>query len=185
MRSPSTILLALVITLGAVPLVDAQGHDEDRGRGHEKTRGPVVASVRAPFFADTVNGGRIDRLFAATVLTALARVPAAWPLVLDASIVVDGDPVKGPLGDLRCAPAIDGVLAVPIPVPQPDSSVPGDVAPRTPVFPDLHWQGTFTAGPIPPGRHAFTLECEGTSAFQIRGSASLRVIGNPSGRSDR
>lgn len=151
--------------------------------------GPVIASTRTTFFVDATGDGPADRRFAATVLTVPARVPAAWPLVIEASMMVDGDPMKGPLGDVRCAPAIDGVRAVPMPVPQPGPSAPaGDVAADrapAPPFPNLHWQGTFTAGPIPPGRHAFTLECEGSSPFRMRGSASLRVTANPPRGKDR
>jgi hypothetical protein len=162
--------------------------------GVARPHGPVIVSTRTPFLADTTGGVPADRRFAATVLTVPARVPAAWPLVIEATMMVDGDPLKGPLGDVRCAPAIDGVRAVPIPVPQP-APVPAesqtgrgevaDLAPALPPFPNLLWQGTFDAGPIPPGRHAFTLECDGSSPFRIRGTASLRVTGNPSRRNDR
>ncbi len=184
MRSASSILLAAACVLSVVPLARAQ--ERERGRSAEAGRLPVVTALTSPFFADGSEAAGGDRAFAATVLTKTARVPAAWPLVIQASILVDGDPPKGPLGDARCALAIDGHRAAVTPVPQLETPITGDEAGRDPLtrgtFPDLLWRGTFTAGPIPPGLHTFTLECESSTPFQMRGTAALKVSGNPSRR---
>src|SRR5262249_17198639 len=89
----------------AVALLLAGG----RAAAQERARGPVVVEVSAPFVAEgAVPVEHDQRRFPAMILTRTGRVPAAWPLVIHASITLDGDVLKSDFDALRCAPAIDG-----------------------------------------------------------------------------
>ena len=185
---------AFVVAATAAVLAGTNLAAQDRAPDPRR-HGPVVADVSSPFFADgSVRIEHDQRRFFAAVLTKTGRVPAAWPLVIRASITLDGDVLKSTFDGLSCAPAIDGHLGVATPMPQPPVSdtainpLAGDAvgAPRqTPMFPDLRWGGTFAAGPIPAGVHTFTLVCSSASPFELRGEAMLNVTGNPSARGDR
>ncbi len=190
MKYVSTFFLAAALAVAAAPRAATQDRDRDRDHDRDDDRGrserhlPAVTSVSVPFFADASDGSR-DRAFAAVIVKKIARVPAEWPLIIQASVMVDGDPVKGPVGGVRCAPAIDGHRGVLTPLPQPPDPGPPsgvDVAPAPGLFPNLHWFGNFSAGPIPRGEHTFTVECVSATPFQLRGTVSLKVFGNPSGK---
>jgi hypothetical protein len=188
MRPASTFLLAVALAASAAPRAAAQDrdrdHDRDDDRGRSERHLPEVTSISVPFFADASDAGR-DRAFAVVIVKKTARVPAEWPLVIQASMMVDGDPAKGPAAGVSCAPAIDGHRGVLTPLPQPPDPAPPssvDAAPAPGLFPNLHWFGNFSAGPIPRGTHTFTVECVGATPFQLRGTVSVNVFGNPSGR---
>jgi hypothetical protein len=184
----ATFFFVMAFVVSAAPRAAAQDRDRDRDRDDDRARAerhlPVVTSVSVPFFADASESTR-DRVFTAVIVTKTAKVPAEWPLVIDASMMVDGDPVKGSLAGVQCAAAIDGHHGAFTPVPQPATPPPPSSVdlPSTPGrFPNLHWGGSFAAGPIPRGTHTFTIGCVGASPFQLRGTVSLKVFGNPSGK---
>jgi hypothetical protein len=182
-RAASFVAAIVTVLLGGLPLA-AQEQP-----GDARARGPVVANLSSPFFADgSVRVEHDARRFVAIVLSKTARLPAAWPLVIQASIMLDGDVLKSTFAGLACAPAIDGHVGAASPMPQlpavpVDNALGGDVAgvaaPPVPQFPDLHWGGAFTAGPIPPGPHTFTLVCASASPFELRGNATLVVTARP------